>query len=186
MEEWFATVMDYANSYTHLLKNEHMQRFWTQPSSTIFGCVLKIEVVNLHDDFFRNYPEVLETEHGLVCLEPAEARKQLLATLEKHGKPPEVTIMHALLTPNPFHDTAGVQNFFERQLYPWLWLNTIGLEAAIHHARSDGASGQFKSGRHFRFISNFSQMTYSKDVGYFGPTSKAATEKTSRILSADV
>jgi len=161
----FATVMDYANSYTHLLKNEHMQRFWVQPTTTIFGCVLKIAVAHLSDDFFKHYPETGATPDGQpVYWTPAQQRAELLRTLEQHGHPPEITIMHALLTPNPHHDTAGVQHFFHEQLYPWLWANTVDLEQATHYARSDGCGGQFKSGRHFRFISNFSQSLYNKDV----------------------
>ena len=111
-----------------------------------------------------NYPEVASEGGHMICYTPAEQRKRLLETLGEHGLPPGVTIMHALLTPNPHHDTAGVQSFFRHKLYPWLWEITVGLEAAIHYARSDGCGGQFKSGRHFRFISNFSQMEYSKDV----------------------
>ena len=146
--------MDYANSYTHLLKLEHMQRFWSQPTTTIFGCVLKIAVANLSDGFFLQYP-VLDDQGNVPAA--AEQRADLIATLAKHNQPPEITIMHATLTPNPFHDTAGVQHFFENDLYPWLWKYTTGLEKAVLYARSDGCGGQFKSGRHFRFISNFAE-----------------------------
>jgi hypothetical protein len=91
-------------------------------------------------------------------------RVSLLETLEKHVHPPEITIMHALLTPNPHHGPAGVHHFFEHQLYPWLWNYIAGLEHAVHYARSDGVPGHFKSGRHFGFVSNFSQELFSKDI----------------------
>ena len=156
--------MDYANSYTHLLNNEHMQLFWTQPTTTIFGAVLKVAVANLSDKFFYNYPEEETGPFGQVCYEPAVQRARLLETLKKHGHNPEITVMHALLPPNTYHDTTGVQHFFEHQFYPWLWGNTVGLDAGVHYARSDGCGGQFKSARHFRFISNFAQYGYTRDV----------------------
>ena len=40
------------------------------------------------------------------------------------------------------------------QLYPWI-ADCTTLRGAIHLMRSDGCAGQMKSGRHFRFISNF-------------------------------
>ena len=49
------------------------------------------------------------------------------------------------------------------QLYPWI-ADCTTLRGAIHLMRSDGCAGQMKSGRHFRFISNFQH--FSLDIGY--------------------
>ena len=56
--------------------------------------------------------------------------------------------MHFGITSNPYHDTAGIQHYFKYNLYPWLekFTNPVG---AVHVVRSDGCSGQMKSGRHF-------------------------------------
>ena len=58
----------------------------------------------------------------------------------------------------PHHDAAGIQHFFRYDLYPWLAEYTR-LRGARHLVRSDGCSGQMKSGRHFRFIANFHTNT---------------------------
>ena len=141
-------VMDYANSYAHEHKDEHMQEFWSTSSTTIFGCVMKIAIANLNDTFL-----------------PADERAALIFMLDEQKLPHEVIIMHALLTPNPHHDTAGVQFFFEKRLFPWLWENTTGLQdGGLFYVRSDGCGGQFKSGRHFRFIANFAQYAWARGV----------------------
>lgn len=48
-----ALVIDYANSYTHEHRDEHYQEFWNQLSTTILGCVVKISVANLNDEFIK-------------------------------------------------------------------------------------------------------------------------------------
>ena len=82
----------------------------------------------------------------------------VLRVLAENHLPPEVTIMHIEITANPHHDTAGIQHFFQHNLYPWLKQHTT-LQGVWHIVRSDGCAGQMKSGRHFRFVSNFHTYT---------------------------
>lgn len=74
--------------------------------------------------------------------------------------------MFAGITANQHHDTAGVQHFFENHLFPWFWENTIGLKdsGALFYIRSDGCRAQFKSGRHFRWLSRFPEYEWAGGV----------------------
>lgn len=110
---------------------------------------MKIAVGDLNDRFFKEKAE--KERSGRTA---TEERMALLRVLAANKLPPEVTIMHMGITANPHHDTAGIQHFFQYELYPWIADYTT-LRGAIHLMRSDGCAGQMKSGRHFRFISNF-------------------------------
>ena len=142
-----ACVTDFSNSYLHKHKYEHMQQFWCEVSTTLLGCVMRIPIDNLAD-----------------CYMPAEEKSRLRELLSKEGLPPLVTITHVLITPNPHHDTATVQHFWKEKLFPWIWDNTVGLEGGNMFVRSDNCGGQFKSGRHFRFISEHSSLPHSRGV----------------------
>ena len=95
---------------------------------------------------------------------PADEKLRLKALLKAQGLPPLVTITHVLVTPNQHHDTSTVQHFWKQKLYPWIWENTKGLEGGQMFVRSDNCGGQFKSARHFRFISEHSSMPHSKGM----------------------
>ena len=142
-----ACVTDFSNSYLHKHKYEHMQQFWCEVSSTLLGCVMRIPIDNLSDAYM-----------------PADEKARLKKLLSNEGLPPLVTITHVLVTPNPHHDTAAVQHFWKEKLYPWMWENTVGLEGGCMFVRSDNCGGQFKSGRHFRFISEHSSLPHSKGM----------------------
>ena len=128
-----------------------MQQFWNQISTTMLGCGLKIAVENLADSYIQAQ---------------GYTRASLLAELAKNGKKPEVLIMMCGITSNQHHDTAGVQDFFKRHFYPWLWANSRGLEGngSKMYCRSDGCRCQFKSARHFRFISGFPSYDWARTM----------------------
>ena len=126
-----------------------MQKFWSSVSTTMLGFPMKIAVANLNDKFFEDY--------GL-------SRAATLETLSKRSLKPEVAIMHSGITQNPHHNTATVQYFIKEKLLPWVWKYTTGLEDAVFYFRSDNCAGQFLSGRHFRFISEWSKMECAKET----------------------
>ena len=149
----FGKVIDYANSYQTEHKDEHMQQFWSPSSTTMLGCVMKIAVSKLQDSFFAEHAQL----RGSGSAGPEE-RMAVLRALAENRLAPEVTIMHIGVIANPHHDTAGIQHFFQHNLYPWLKQHTT-LQGARHIVRSDGCAGQMKSGRHFRFVANFHTHT---------------------------
>ena len=142
-----ACVTDFSNSYLHKHKYEHMQQFWCEVSTSLLGCVMRIPIDNLKDSYMS-------------ATEKVKLKKLLLA----EGLPPLVTITHVLVTPNPHHDTSTVQHFWKEKLYPWIWENTTGLEGGNMFVRSDNCGGQFKSARHFRFISEHSSLPHSRGM----------------------
>ena len=142
-----AIITDFSNSYLHKHKYEHMQQFWCEVSTTLLGCVLRIPIDNLKD-----------------CFMPGEEKAKLKQLLEDEGLPPLVTITHVMISPNPHHDTSVVQHFWKEKLMPWVWENTQGLEGGNMFVRSDNCGGQFKSARHFRFISEFSSTAFSRGM----------------------
>ena len=110
---------------------------------------MKIPVKYLNDKFFEDYEL---------------SRSEISATLQKHGLKPEVAIMHTGITQSPHHNTATVQYFFLEKMMPWVWKYTRGLENAVFYVRSDNCAGQFLSGRHFRFISDWSKNEAAKET----------------------
>ena len=101
---------------------------------------------------------------------------EALRVCAKNKLPPEVIVMHFGITSNPHHDTAGIQHYFKHNLYPWLkkYTNSIG---AHHIVRSDGCSGQMKSGRHFRWVSNFHTEDWNLDHIFLWTHSESAHGK---------
>ena len=142
-----AIITDFSNSYGHKHKYEHMQQFWCEVSTSLLGCVMRIPIDNLKDSFMS-----------------AEEKTKLKAMLHEQDLPPLITITHVMVSPNPHHDTSVVQHFWRHKLMPWIWENTVGLEGGNMFVRSDNCSGQFKSARHFRFISEFSNSDCSRGM----------------------
>ena len=103
-----------------------MQQFWCEVSTTLLGCVMRINIDNLSDEYM-----------------PAAEKVKLKELLKGQNKPPLVTITHVLVTPSPHHDKATVQHFWKEKLFPWTWQNTVGLEGGNLFVRSDNCSGQF-------------------------------------------
>ena len=142
-----AIITDFSNSYLHKHKYEQMQQFWCEVSTTLLGCVMRIPIDNLKDSYML-----------------VEEKAKLKGMLEKEGLPPLIMITHVMVSPNPHHDTAVVQHFWKTKLMAWVWENTQGLENGHMFVRSDNCGGQFKSARHFRFISEFSSQEYSRGM----------------------
>jgi hypothetical protein len=149
VENQIASIIDYANSYESEHKDEHMQQFWSHQTTTLLGNCTKIPIQLLNDAFFED--RARRSGSGLTAL---EERREALRVLAENKLPPEVVVMHFGITSNPHHDTAGIQHYFQHNLYPWLSKYTTTAEAR-HVIRSDGCAGQMKSGRHFRWISLF-------------------------------
>ena len=140
-------ITDFSNSYGHKHKYEHMQQFWCEVSTTLLGAVMRVRVDNLKDTFMS-----------------AGEKAKSKAMLKGQGLPPLITITHAMVSPNPHHDTSVVQHFWKHKLMPWIWEHTQDLEGGNMFVRSDNCGGQFKSARHFRFISEFSNAEHSRGM----------------------
>jgi len=171
-------VMDFANSYTHLHRLEHMQKFWSQVSTTMLGCGLRIPVANLNDAFFMKYGFKI-TANGAEAAggEPHFTRESVLATLKKHNLPPVVTVMHVFMTSAHGHNTTTVQHCIKKYLMPWIWDYTENFEKGLLYFRTDNCVGQFKSARHMRFISLWSDLDCSKEVTLIWTHSEACHGK---------
>ena len=83
----------------------------------------------------------------------AERKVELVKLCEKNNLPPLLTIPVFCVSPDLHHDTAFVQTFMEEKLYPWMAEN-FPKATRMHFMRSDGCAGQYKCGRHFRWVSN--------------------------------
>ena len=57
------------------------------------------------------------------------------------------------ISPDPHHTTAFVQHFRNHKLLPWMAQNFPHAKRQ-QFIRSDGCTGQFKCGKHFRYISS--------------------------------
>ena len=171
VENRIASIVDYANSYESEHKDEHMQQFWSHQSTTLLGNCTKIPIQLLNDKFFEERAE--KSRSGLSA---TEERMEALRVCAENKLPPEVVVMHFGITSNPHHDTAGIQHYFKHNLYPWLkkYTNSAG---ALHIVRSDGCSGQMKSGRHFRWISNFHTEDWNLDHIFVWTHSESAHGK---------
>jgi len=152
-------VIDFSNSYQHAARPEHMQRFWSTPTTTFLGCALKIAVVNLNDQFFMENGQYIPS------------REEVLAILQKHGLPPEVCIMHTMITDSPQHNSACAQYFIRKKLMPWIWQYTQGCENAVLIFRADNCH-QFKSARVARFVASWREEECSKDTSIISTNSE--------------
>ena len=171
VQNQIASIVDYANSYDSEHKDEHMQQFWSHASTTILGNCTKIPIQLLNDEFFKE--RARKSGSGRSA---ADERMEALRVCAKNKLPPEVIVMHFGITSNPHHDTAGIQHYFKHNLYPWLkeYTSSIG---AHHIVRSDGCSGQMKSGRHFRWVSNFHTEDWNLDHIFLWTHSESAHGK---------
>jgi len=171
VENRIGSIVDYANSYESEHKDEHMQQFWSHMSTTLLGNSTKVPIQLVNDKFFEE-----RAKKSKSCLSATEERMEALRVCAENRLPPEVVIMHFGITSNPHHDTAGIQHYFKYNLYPWLekFTNSVG---AVHVVRSDGCSGQMKSGRHFRWISNFHTEDWNLDHVFLWTHSESAHGK---------
>jgi len=129
-----SAVEDFSQSYTHRPKREHAGRFFHSISTTIYGCCLRIPLKAFKDSFIS-----------------AEEKARLVQVFEDNDLPPVLTICTFGISPDQGHDTAFVQHYHEKKLYPWLHENCHPIH--MYLMRSDGCTGQFKCGRHFRWLS---------------------------------
>lgn len=129
------SVEDFSNSYTHAPKFEHAGRFFHAISSTLYTDILFVPLDAASDDYIS--PEKKELLHDL---------------FKKNDRPPILCISTFGVSPDAHHTTAFVQRYHEKHLVPWMRKN-FPLAKRQHFIRSDGATGQFKCGRHFRWLS---------------------------------
>ena len=132
-----AAVEDFSQSYTHRPKREHAGRFFHSISTTIYGCCLRIPLAACKASFI-----------------PDAERHKLVKLLDKNLLPHVLTICTFGISADQGHDTAFVQKYHEDKLYPWLAQNCHPIHTYL--MRSDGCTGQFKCGRHFRWLSTHS------------------------------
>ena len=134
----FATVQDFSESYHHKHKNEHSSQYFSEVSSSLYGCMLRVPIMAASDSYIS-----------------AERKLELVAFCKQQGLPPLLTIPFFGISPDLHHDTAFVQTFHEMPggFYSWMAINFPDAER-MHFLRSDGCAGQYKCGRHFRWISN--------------------------------
>jgi len=132
-----AAVEDFSQSYTHRPKREHAGRFFHSISTTIYGCCLRIPLAACKASFI-----------------PDAERHTLVKLLDKNLLPHVLTICTFGISADQGHDTAFVQKYHEDKLYPWLAQNCHPIHTYL--MRSDGCTGQFKCGRHFRWLSTHS------------------------------
>lgn len=129
-----AAVEDFSQSYTHRPRREHAGRFFHSISTTIYGCCLRIPLKAFKD-----------------CYISAQEKERLARVFEDNNLPHVLTICTFGISPDQGHDTAFVQHYHEKKLYPWLAENCHPI--FMYLMRSDGCTGQFKCGRHFRWLS---------------------------------
>jgi len=132
-----AAVEDFSQSYTHRPKREHAGRFFHSISTTIYGCCLRIPLVACKDSFIAS-----------------GERRSLQKLFDDNHLPHVLTICTFGISPDQGHDTAFVQKYHGDKLYPWLAENCHPIHTYL--MRSDGCTGQFKCGRHFRWLSTHS------------------------------
>ena len=132
-----ASVEDFSMSYTHRPKREHAGRFFHSISTTIYGCILRVPLAAFKDSFIAQ-----------------EERTKLEKLFLDNNVPPVLTICTFGVSPDQGHDTAFVQHFHHKHLEPWLQSNCNPIQVLL--MRSDGCTGQFKCGRHFRWLSTHS------------------------------
>lgn len=135
----YMTVEDFSNSYTHAPRFEHMGRFFHGVTSTLYTCVLYVPLDAASDSYISH-----------------EEKQKLHQLFKENNLPPILTISLFGLSPDPHHTTAFVQHFHEAHLIPWMRENFPGARR-VHFVRSDGCVGQFKCGRHFKWVSSRSE-----------------------------
>ena len=155
----FMSNEDFSQSYTHAPKYEHAGRFFHSVSTTLYTCILYIPLDAASDDYIN-----------------PEKKKKLHQLFKDNNQPPILCISIFGLSPDPHHTTAFVQHFHEKHLIPWVRKN-FPLAKRKQFVRSDGCTGQFKCGRHFRWISqrteaggiviewSHSESCHGKDAG---------------------
>jgi hypothetical protein len=80
-----------------------VDRFFHSISTTIYGCILRIPL-----------GAIKESKIGV------DEREKLHALFNKHDLPHVLTICTFGISPDQGHDTAFVQHYHEKHLYPWL------------------------------------------------------------------
>ena len=132
-----ASVEDFSMSYTHRPKREHAGRFFHSISTSIYGCIMRIPLAAFKESFMS-----------------LDERTKLEELFQNCGVPPVLTICTFGVSPDQGHDTAFVQHYHLTHVEPWLESNCHPIQ--VYLMRSDGCTGQFKCGRHFRWLSTHS------------------------------
>ena len=134
-------VEDFSQSYTHQPKREHAGRFFHSISISIciYGCCLQIPLAACKASFIS-----------------VQERQSLEKLFDDNLLPRVLIICTFGISADQGHATAFVQKYHEDKLYSWLVDNCHDHPIHLYLMRSDGCTGQFKCGRHFRWRSTHS------------------------------
>jgi len=121
-------IEDFAENYHIERKREHQSFYFCEIGVTLFGCMLRICVEDLSDEYLG-----------------AGEKQKLLQLFQQLQKPPIVLIAHTVVSEDLSHDSAFVQHVNARIIPDWL--RKVVAPGATMHLRilcTDGAPSQFK------------------------------------------
>lgn len=121
-------IQDFGENYHIERKREHQTFYFCEIGVTLYGCMLRIRVEDLHDEYL------------------GEGEKQkLLNYFRELGKPPIILIAHVIISDDLSHDNAFVQHVNSRII--WEWLQKVVAPGVTIQQRiicTDGAPSQYK------------------------------------------
>lgn len=122
-------IQDFGENYHIERKREHQTFYFCEIGVTLYGCMLRVHVEDICDDYFGG---------------PSEKAK-LLEFFQQLQKPPIILIAHIIVSEDLSHDNAFVQHVNSRIIWPWL--RTIlapGVNIKLRILCTDGAPSQYK------------------------------------------
>lgn len=122
-------IEDFGENYHIERKREHQSYYFSEVGVTLHGCMLRINLADLSDDYVGG---------------PAE-RAKLMALFAAEDKPPVVLIAHIVVSEDLTHDNAFVQHVNSNIIWPWL-KRVIAPDVVIRRRTlcTDGAPSQYK------------------------------------------
>jgi len=126
------SVQDFAENYTHVDRQQHQSKYWTEVQSTVYPLVMRFQLDDLTNV-------------------SASEKEKLHKAFKEEGLPPIVTESHVSISSDMMHDTAFVHhvNDFLTEHY----IKKYAPNVTRHFTRSDGCAGQYKNAHHFLWIS---------------------------------
>ena len=144
----FVSVRDFAEGYSHAVKNQHQSAYFAQPRSNLYPVVMNFDARDLNDLFFEKYAGV---EDGAV------EKARILAGFEELNLRPIITFTLGIITPDHKKDFAFVRHVDEEIIIPFV--REIGINGPdtfkCHYVRSDGCKAQFKCKDAFWWMSQY-------------------------------